>query len=132
MTSSPLRTITYVPNDHRYGAYKELSSVERKLVGSKLEQLAAIEKKYDQLQREQQRLLQDIETSEDAIRVGEVNHAILDLNKQSEKIQAELTEMMTSALHNCFNLTIAQIDKMDRDERIAIFKELTGCAKLEL
>lgn len=125
-TPTSLRTITYVPNGHRYGVYKELSSNERKLVGSRLEQLAAGEKRRGELEREQQRLLQDMETSEDIIKVNEINLARLDIDKQSEKIQAELTEMMTSALHNCFNLTVAQIDKIDRDERIAIFKELAG------
>lgn len=116
----------YLPNGHQYGVFKELSSIERKLVKGRLEELISIGEKREQLQSEQQRLLQDLETSEDAIKINEINLAILDCNRQSETIQAELTEMMTSALHNCFRLIISQTDKIEREEKIAIFRELAG------
>jgi uncharacterized protein YlxP (DUF503 family) len=54
------------------------------------------------------------------IRKIEITIEMFNVNKLSQG-RGELDGMIRSTLHNCFNLTIEEIDNMDLDKRRVIF-----------
>jgi len=127
--------ISLFKNEGKYRASQGLHEFERALVRSKLADLARNEEAFDRLD-ERERLAKsgnEILTegsilTEQAVKVQrELNKILIErseLTERSQKVLDELKEMLRYALHYCYNMDYAAIDKLDEKEQRRLFLTL--------
>jgi hypothetical protein len=122
------RSIQSLVTGRIYVIHKELSPKEAELANKKIKQLEETEKESDRVDKELSKV-EHQDNVESLIRMGEINIKKSVNTERVQKIQAELNGMMSSTLHSCFNLTIADIDKIDLNERVRFFLGLADACK---
>lgn len=91
------------------------------LVDKKIEQIRQNEKKQQTLDKELARLERQPETKESLIKTTDILQEKLDCTAEATAILAELDSMMSSALRNCLDLTDAEIEQMEPNDRQQLF-----------
>lgn len=124
-----MKAITCTFNGHRYPIFKEVSDAEHKLVLAKMTKLDELGRKWDQLEKEQTRLMEQ-QTDEATVKLAEIDVAIYEVSDQTERITNELEAAMESTLKNCLGLSPAEIVNIEKDERINIFLQLAERVRL--
>lgn len=131
MSGNPI--IIYVPNGHTYDVYQQPTAQEARLFNSKLEQLANNESNRAPLERNQKILEERVNVPNPNTRhlweLQNCTETLLGMESSRRQLLAELEGMLQMALQNCLHLTPGQINELDINERIGIFKELVKMSR---
>lgn len=123
------KIITYAPNGHKYLIDKDISPLEAKAALARLDVMYKHNRESVLLEKKLAELHQQEMTPQVAQQIIETLLKMADINERAIKAHAEITTMMRETLFNCFNLTIADLDKIDNNEQINIFLQLVEMCK---
>jgi hypothetical protein len=134
MTFGPIATIIYLPNGHTYDAYEHPSVKEARWVIQKLRELDEADKQNKsslaELDKWEKANASRAPTPESTEQNRQILLRGLDNLGRVERIQAELTGMLEMALQNCLHMTPEQINKIELNERVGVFKELVKISQM--
>lgn len=118
------RNIQSIATGRIYTVRREISTKEAKFVSKKMAELVELDKEAIILSNELSEIKQQEETRESLIRQIDLLLAQTDNQDKSLKTVAQLNEMMSSTLRNCFDLTTSEIAQIEPDERRSLFLKL--------